>query len=80
MTSPTAPSSFASVLAAVRRGQTVGAAARSLGISEELAEAMLAEATRLGLAVSARTVCGTCAPAAGSALCAGCPAATRAGK
>jgi hypothetical protein len=72
-----APSSFAAVLAAVRRGQTVGAAARALGIADELAEAMLEEATRLGLAVSARTVCGTCSPATSSSLCAGCPVATR---
>ena len=58
-----AASSFGAVLAAVRQGQTVGAAARSLGLSPEFAEAMLDEARRLGLAVSAREVCGTCAPA-----------------
>jgi hypothetical protein len=70
-------SSFGAVLAAVRQGQTVGAAARSLGLSPGLAEAMLDEARRLGLAVSAREVCGTCSPASATALCAGCPVLTR---
>jgi hypothetical protein len=73
VTPPAAPSSFAAVLAAVRRGQTVGAAARSVGISEELATVMLDEAKRTGLAVSAREACGTCSPVSASALCAGCP-------
>lgn len=72
-------SSFGAVLAAVRRGQTVGAAARSLGLSLDLAEAMLDEAKRLGLAVSAREVCGTCAPESSSPLCAGCPVLARPG-
>jgi hypothetical protein len=72
-------SSFGAVLAAVRQGQTVGAAARSLGLAPELAEAMLDEARRLGLAVSAREVCGTCSPASTSPLCAGCPVAARGG-
>jgi hypothetical protein len=65
------------VLAAVRRGQTVGAAARSLGIAVDLAEAMLEEAKRLGLAVSAREACGTCSAPVLPASCLGCPAATR---
>lgn len=79
MTASAAPSSFASLLAAVRGGQTVGAAARSVGISEELATVMLDEAKRMGLAVSAREVCGTCSPASASAspLCAGCPVLAR---
>ncbi len=76
-TSSFAASSFGAVLAAVRQGQTVGAAARSLGISVGLAEAMLDEARRLGLAVSAREVCGTCSPSSVSSLCAGCPVLTR---
>jgi hypothetical protein len=77
-TSSFAASSFGAVLAAVRQGQTVGAAARSLGLSPELAEAMLDEARRLGLAVSAREACGTCSPASASSRCAGCPVLARA--
>lgn len=76
---PAGNSSFAAVLAAVRRGQTVGAAARSVGISVELAEAMLDEAKRLGLAASAREACGTCSEPVLPASCLGCPAATRKG-
>ena len=79
MTAPVAASSFASLLAAVRGGLTVGAAARSVGVSEELAKVMLDEATRMGLAVSAREVCGTCSPATSSPLCAGCPVLARPG-
>lgn len=75
----TRDSSFASLLAAVRRGQTVGAAARSLAISIDLAEAMLDEARRLGLAVSAREACGACSAPVAPASCLGCPAATRTG-
>ncbi len=74
---PTRDSSFASLLAAVRRGQTVGAAARELAISVDLADAMLDEAKRLGLAVSAREACGTCSAPVTPASCLGCPAATR---
>ena len=71
-------SSFVGVLAAVRRGQTASGAARSLGITVELAEAMIEEAKRLGLAVSAREACGTCSAPDLPASCLGCPAATRA--
>jgi hypothetical protein len=80
VTAPSAgASSFVAVLAAVRRGQTVGAAARSLGIAVDLAEAMLDEAKRLGLAASAREACGTCSAPVLPASCLGCPAATRPG-
>ena len=70
-------SSFASVLAAVHHGQTVGAAARSLGISVDLAEAMFDEAKRLGLAASASDLCGTCTVSQASITCAGCPIAMK---
>jgi len=78
VTAPVAPSSFAALLAAVGSGRTVGAAARAVGVSEELARVMLDEAKRMGLAVSAREVCGTCSPASASPLCAGCPVLERA--
>ena len=76
---PARGSTFSALLAAVRRGQTVGAAARSLGIGADLAEAMLDEAKRLGLAVSARDACGTCSAPILPASCLGCPAASRTG-
>ncbi len=76
---PIGDSSFASVLAAGRRGQAVGAAARSRGNTVDHADAMLDEAKRLGLAVSAREACGTCSAPLASASCLGCPAAVRTG-
>ncbi len=72
-------STFSAVLAAVRGGQTVGAASRSLGIPLDLAEAMLDEARRMGLAVSAREACGTCSVPVANGSCKGCPVATIAG-
>jgi hypothetical protein len=69
---PSRGSTFSAVLAAVRRGQTIAAASRSLGVSEDLAEAMVDEARRLGLVVSAREAC---AGPQGSLSCLGCPIA-----
>ncbi|WNM27427.1 hypothetical protein RN607_00035 [Demequina capsici] len=66
---------FGSVVALLGRGFTPRAAARELGIREDLADAVAAEAERLGLVVSAGTACGTgCTPGARIA-CAGCPLA-----
>ncbi len=70
-------STFSAVLAAVRRGQTIPSASRDLGISEDLAEAMVDEARRLGLAVFAREACAACSGPQGSLSCLGCPVATR---
>lgn len=68
-------STFSAVLAAVRRGQTVASAARSLGVSEDLAEAMVDEARRLGLVVSAREACAACSGPQEAISCLGCPIA-----
>ncbi len=73
----TRSSTFTAVLAAVRRGQTVSAASRSLGIPQDLGEAMIDEARRLGLAVSARDACAACSGPQGSVSCLGCPVATQ---
>ena len=64
---------FGSVVALLAHGFTPRAAARELGIREDVADAVAAEAARLGLVVSAGTACGTgCTPGA-TIACAGCP-------
>ncbi|WP_084074487.1 hypothetical protein [Demequina sp. NBRC 110052] len=67
-----AGSVFGSVVALMGRGFTPAAAARELGVSADLAEAVAAEAERLGLVVSSGSACGTCTPGAKIA-CASCP-------
>jgi len=66
------PAGFDAVVADVARGLTVGAASRRYGLSEDLAEAMVDEAERLGLLARYTPDCLGCAPAPGKA-CAGCP-------
>ena len=65
---------FGAVVEQLASGSTPRAAARALGISPDLAEAVAAEATRLGIVISAGAACGTCVPKA-SIACAGCPMA-----
>ena len=68
-----AGSVFGSVVALMGRGFTPAGAARELGIREDVADAVAAEALRLGLVVDTGTACGTgCAPGA-KVACAGCP-------
>lgn len=63
---------FDSVMAELSTGATARSAARTLGISLDLAEAIADEATRMGLIVSGSAACGTCVPKS-SPACAGCP-------
>jgi len=63
---------FDSVMTQLAKGSSPRAAARALGISLDLAEAVAEEAARMGLVVSGGSACGTCAPASAPA-CAGCP-------
>jgi hypothetical protein len=53
-------------------GESARAAARSLDIPLDLAEAVADQASRLGLVVSASAACGMCVPKS-SPACAGCP-------
>ncbi len=63
---------FESVMERLAAGESPRAAARSLGIPLDLAEAVADQASRLGLVVSASAACGTCVPKS-SPACAGCP-------
>jgi len=63
---------FDSVMTQLAAGSSPRSAARTLGISLDLAEAVAAEATRMGLVMSGGSACGTCLPAS-SPACAGCP-------
>ena len=63
---------FDSVMTQLAAGSSPRSAARTLGISLDLAEAVAEEATRMGLVVSGGSACGTCVPAS-SPACAGCP-------
>ncbi|NYI39898.1 hypothetical protein [Demequina lutea] len=63
---------FDSVMTQLAAGASPRSAARTLGISLDLAEAVAEEATRMGLVVSGGSACGTCVPAS-SPACAGCP-------
>lgn len=63
---------FDAVMDQLAAGSSPRTAARTLGISLDLAEAVAAEATRLGLVVTGGSACGTCVPAS-SPACAGCP-------
>ena len=63
---------FDSVMTQLAAGSSPRSAARTLGISLDLAEAVADEATRMGLVVSGGSACGTCVPAS-SPACAGCP-------
>jgi len=63
-----------SMLDALRGGATVASAVRDGGVRADLAEAMLAEATRLGF-VQPAPDCGPCVPRADSLVCAACPLA-----
>lgn len=65
---------FGAVMEQLSTGASPRTAARTLGISLDLAEAVASEATRMGLVIEASRACGTCAPSA-SAACAGCPLA-----
>ncbi|MDN4472352.1 hypothetical protein [Demequina zhanjiangensis] len=68
-----AGSVFGSVVALMGRGFTPAGAARELGIRGDVADAVAAEALRLGLVVDTGTACGTgCIPGA-KVACAGCP-------
>ena len=69
-----AGSVFGAVVALMGRGFTPAAAARELGVKADLAQAVAAEAQRLGLVASSGTACGTCTPGA-TIACAGCPLA-----
>lgn len=63
---------FDSVMTQLAAGSSPRSAARALGISLDLAEAVAEEAARMGLVVSGGSACGTCIPAS-SPACAGCP-------
>ncbi len=63
---------FSSVMAQLAAGSSARAAARTLGISVDLAEAVSEEAIRMGLVVTGSAACGTCVPKS-SPACAGCP-------
>jgi hypothetical protein len=63
---------FDSVMTQLAAGSSPRSAARTLGISLDLAEAVAAEATRMGLVMTGGSACGTCVPASAPA-CAGCP-------
>jgi hypothetical protein len=63
---------FDSVMTQLAAGSSPRSAARALGISLDLAEAVAEEAGRLGLVVTGGSACGTCVPAS-SPACAGCP-------
>ncbi|WP_291377724.1 hypothetical protein [Demequina sp.] len=64
--------SFGAVMERLAAGESPRAAARTLGIPLDLAQAVADEAGRLGLVVSASAACGTCVPRS-SPACAGCP-------
>ncbi len=63
---------FDSVMTELATGSSARTAARKLGISLDLAQAVAEQATRMGLVVSGGSACGTCAPAT-SPACGGCP-------
>ncbi len=63
---------FDSVIAELAAGSSARSAARTLGISVDLAEAVSDEAVRMGLVVTGSAACGTCVPTS-SPACAGCP-------
>jgi len=63
---------FDSVMTQLAAGSSPRSAARTLGISLDLAEAVAEEAGRLGLVMTGGSACGTCVPAS-SPACAGCP-------
>ncbi len=63
---------FGAVMERLAAGDTPRAAARALGIRVDVADAVAAEAQRLGLVVTAGGACGTCTPH-DSPACAGCP-------
>ena len=67
---------FGTVMERLSAGQSPRSVARELGISVDLAQAVAAEAGRLGLTVTADAACGTCATPR-SLACAGCPMASR---
>ncbi|MCB2413529.1 hypothetical protein LGT39_11820 [Demequina sp. TTPB684] len=64
--------SFGAVMDRLAAGDSPRVAARTLGISVDLAQAVANEAGRLGLVVPASAACGTCVPRS-SPACAGCP-------
>ncbi|NTV39593.1 MAG: hypothetical protein HGA51_06500 [Demequinaceae bacterium] len=63
---------FDAVMRELAAGSSPRSAARTLGISVDLADAVADEATRMGLIVSGGAACGTCVPKS-SPACAGCP-------
>lgn len=63
---------FDAVMMQLAAGSSPRSAARNLGISVDLADAVADEATRMGLVVSGGSACGTCLPTS-SPACAGCP-------
>ena len=63
---------FGAVMERLAAGESPRAAARSLGIPVDLAEAVAAEGERFGLVVRAGAACGTCGPR-DSPACSGCP-------
>ncbi len=63
---------FDAVMKELAAGSSPRSAARTLGISVDLADAVADEATRMGLIVSGGSACGTCVPKS-SPACAGCP-------
>jgi len=63
---------FGAVMERLAAGESARAAARSLDIPLDLAEAVADQASRLGLVVSASAACGMCVPKS-SPACAGCP-------
>lgn len=63
---------FDSVMTKLAAGSSPRSAARTLGISLDLAEAVADEAARMGLVMTGGSACGTCIPSS-SPACAGCP-------
>jgi len=63
---------FGAVMEQLANGASARSAARNLGISLDLAEAVADQAARMGLVITAGSACGTCVPSS-SPACAGCP-------
>lgn len=63
---------FGAVIERLTAGETPRAAARALDIRVDVAEAVAAEAARMGLVLASGEACGTCVPHSRPA-CAGCP-------
>jgi len=63
---------FGAVMEQLANGASPRSAARTLGISLDLAAAVADQASRMGLVITAGSACGTCIPSS-SPACAGCP-------